>query len=151
MRSSSLVVLMLFTVCIGAALAQDLSPEQKSVWAREQAYCTYLQNNDLEGYMSLWDDNFVGWPIHDPAPVTKNDIRQEVATEMKAGDKVTCNPVLQKVNVMGDVAMTFYVFEVTTTRKDGTSRTRQPRITHTWRKNGNEWKIIGGMSAVEQR
>ena len=149
MRCSPVVITILFAVCVGAALAEDLSPEQKTVWAREQAYCTYLQNNDLEGYMSLWDDNFVGWPNHDPAPVTKDDIRQEVATEMKTGVKVTCDPVLKKVNVMGDVAMTFYVFDFTTTSKDGASRSQQPRITHTWRKSGNEWKIVGGMSAVE--
>ena len=138
-------------VIASSVYAQNLSPDQKAVWERELTYCRFLQNADLNGYMSLWDESFVGWPNHDPAPVTKSDIRQEVAAEIKAGDKVSCHPVLKRVNVLGDIAITFYVLELTTVKKDGKREEAKPRITHTWRKRNNEWKIVGGMSAAEPR
>ena len=142
------LIVSLLALC-SIASAQDLTSDQKAVWERELAYCRYLQNGDLDGYMSLWDEDFVGWPNHDAAPVTKADIRNEVAAEIKAGVKVTCNAVLRKVNVLGDIAATFYILELSTTKKDDTGESSKPRITHTWRKRNGEWKIVAGMSAAE--
>jgi ketosteroid isomerase-like protein len=150
LRTGLATLLLSVAALCGIASAQDLTPDQKGVWERELAYCRYLQNGDLDGYMSLWDEDFVGWPNHDPAPVTKADIRKEVATEIKSGVKVICNPVLRKVNVLGDIAATFYVLELSTTKKDGSAENSKPRITHTWRKRNGEWKIVAGMSAAEQ-
>ncbi|HZQ68332.1 MAG TPA: nuclear transport factor 2 family protein [Terriglobales bacterium] len=146
----ALLGLSMFLGCLPIAHAQELTPEQQAVWEREQAYCRHMQNNDLEGYMSLWDEQFAGWPQHDAAPVTKSDIRQEVANEIKAGEKQTCNSALKRVNVLGDVAATFYVLEIFTVHKDGSKLSSKYRITHTWRKSGKDWKIIAGMSSLER-
>jgi len=35
------------------------------------------------------------------------------------------------------------------TDKDGQGKTYNPRITHTWLKDGKDWHIIGGMSMPE--
>ena len=42
--------------------AQQLSTKQMEVWNEELNYFRYLQAKDLKSFMSLWDDNFVGWP-----------------------------------------------------------------------------------------
>ena len=49
--------------------AQRLSSQQDDVWKGEQNYFRYLQAKDLQGFMSLWDENFLGCgaPPHHPS------------------------------------------------------------------------------------
>jgi len=48
--------------------AQQLSPQQNEVWKGEQNYFRYLQAKDLKGFMSIGDDNFLGWPDYSEMP-----------------------------------------------------------------------------------
>ena len=49
----------------------------------------------------------------------------------------------------GDVAVTCYWIWYKWLDKDGKGAAHTLRITHTWPKNGNDWRIIGGMSMPE--
>jgi hypothetical protein len=63
---------------------QLLPPQQKEVWNGEQNYFQYLQAKDLKSFMSLWDDNFVGWPDYSDHPLRKPDIESGVAAEFQS-------------------------------------------------------------------
>src|SRR5271168_3538366 len=63
--------------------APQLLPEQMEVWNGEQNYFRYLQAKDLKSFMSLWDDNFVGWPDYREHPLRKADIESDVAEEFR--------------------------------------------------------------------
>src|ERR1700689_3112559 len=58
---------------------QPLWPQQKEVWNGEQNYFQYLQSKDLKSFMSLWEDNFLGWPDYSDHPLRKPDIESSVA------------------------------------------------------------------------
>jgi len=44
------------------AFELDLSEAEKEVWSMEETYWEFVKNRDLEGYRSLWHEDFVGWP-----------------------------------------------------------------------------------------
>ena len=122
--------------------AQQMSPKQLEVWNEEQNYFRYLQAKDLKSFMSLWDDNFVGWPDYSEHPLRKADIESGVAEELR-GAQPHAQPLLlpkpESIVVFGDVAVTYYFWP----EADGASSVKY-RVTHTWRKGPNGWRIIGG-------
>src|SRR5271170_557204 len=123
--------------------AQQMSPKQLEVWNEEQNYFRYLQAKDLKSFMSLWDDNFVGWPDYSEHPLRKADIESGVAEEFQAtptSAPPNFSPKPEAIAVFGDVAVTYYIWP----EADETSSLRY-RITHTWRKGPEGWRIISGM------
>jgi ketosteroid isomerase-like protein len=126
--------------------AQTLSPKQMEVWNEELNYFRYLQAKDLRSFMSLWDDNFVGWPDYSEHPLGKADIESGVAEEFR-GAQPHAQPIPlpepESIVVFGDVAVTYYFWP----EADGASANKY-RVTHTWRKGRKGWRIIGGMDCA---
>jgi ketosteroid isomerase-like protein len=90
---------------------QLLSPQKKEVWNGEQDYFRYLQAKDLKSFMSLWDDNFVGWPDYSDHPLRKPDIESGVAEEFQATPTLaspSSSPRPEAIAVFGDTAVTYY-------------------------------------------
>jgi Domain of unknown function (DUF4440) len=128
---------------------QALPREQKEVWNGEQNYFRYLQAKDLKSFISLWDDNFVGWPDYSEHPLRKPDIESRVAEEVQATPTSTRpNPMPkpEAIAVFGDAAVTYYFWP----EADETSPLKY-RITHTWRKGPEGWRIISGMDCEVRR
>lgn len=128
------------------------SPVQDEVWQRELQYWQYVQHNDIAGYMTLWHEDFLGYPGSDGV-VRKNRIadwinaihnKKDLSYEYKLEKKA--------VNAFGDVVVTFYD-ETDMWRNDKNEVVLQEtfKITHTWKKYGDKWLIIGGMSATKQK
>ena len=90
-------------------VAQRLSSQQEEVWKAEQNYFRYLQAKDLQGFMSLWDENFLGWPDYSDVPFGKKDIESGVAAEFQNVQQSARSlpaPKPEAVAVFGDVAVT---------------------------------------------
>jgi hypothetical protein len=128
---------------------QPLSPRQKEVWAGEQNYFQYLQAKDSKSFMSLWDDNFVGWPDYSDHPLRKPDIESSVAEELQptpTSGRPNFSPKPEAIAVFGDAAVTDYFWP----EPDETSPFKY-RITHTWRRGPEGWRIISGMACEVPR
>ena len=129
-------------VFLGATLAQETgwSQAQTEVWGREEAYWQSLKSRDKEAYLSLWDEAFLGWPSYAKSPVRKSTLRER---PLRAVDSYTFEQ--KSVQMFGETAMTFLQVRLkpSTSGKEGEI---VPRITHTWRKKGGEWRIVGGLS-----
>jgi hypothetical protein len=126
-----------------------LVPEQAEVWNEEQNFFRYLQAKDLQKYMSLWDERFVGWPDYHAYPVHKHDIAADVAEEFRSSQSTLppgTLPTPEAINVFGNVAVTYYVWP-----DPAKSSPFVYRITHTWLKGPNGWRIIGGLSCEVPR
>ncbi len=123
--------------------AQNLSPEQREVWSMEEAYWRYYNDGDVERYMTLWHDDFIGWPDGFDQPTRKDGIRQSFQRNVADGWTLTELRV-EGVQLFGGIAVTHYV--ASGGLRDG-SEAGTWKITHTWIRFGNRWQIIGGMSA----
>jgi hypothetical protein len=125
------------------------SAATQAVWALEHQYWQYVERNDLEGYRSLWDEKFLGWPQADRAPVHKDHITDWITSQTSKG--LTFKLVELKeaaIQENGDLVATGYWL---TSRWDSKTSVGEPgtiRVHHTWARRGNGWKIVSGMSAL---
>lgn len=122
----------------------------KSIWSREHVYWHYVESNDLKAYSDLWDKDFLGWPSVSPAPVHKDHITDWITSQTGKGlalKVVEFKPAA--IQVTGDVATTCYWITYRWQDKDGNGEAHTLRITHTWVRRKNTWRIISGMSMPE--
>lgn len=126
-----------------SGLARDPSADEEAVWQLEEAYFRYVQAGDVENYLTLWDDEFVGWPCGSEQPQGKETIADWVQEIRDQNLQVEYELQREAVRAFGDVVATQYGLLYS----DGTSEgsVDRTKITHTWRRSGETWKIITGM------
>lgn len=131
----------------------ELTPDEKAVWQLEEQYWVYVAKSDVDGYATLWDDRFVGWPSFSARPVGK-DVIGDWIRPLHADPEQKFEYALEQMAVrsFGDVVVAHYlVKEQWVSAKTGqVTRTESSRITHTWKRRGSGWVIIAGMSSRVQ-
>lgn len=121
------------------------------VWALEEAYWRYVREGDVERYLSLWHEDFIGWPC---TADSSHPVRKDAAAAWIQGirdQKLWLSVALQREGSQdfGGVVVVHYSTPVTTEYPDGriTGKEQLYKFTHTWMKVGQGWQIIGGMCA----
>ena len=117
------------------------------VWQMEENYWKYVKSNDLKSYLTLWDDNFIGYPTNNM--ITSKDHITDWITEMYKDKSTKFNFELTRKteNVFGDIVIVLYDVTQTSTNAKNEMEKTTFKITHTWLKSGSGWLIIGGMGA----
>ncbi len=125
-----------------------LSTSEQAVWEQEENYWRLLKADNRQGYLNLWDDRFVGWPLFENTPIHKDKITNFMS-DIKVLD-YKLEPL--SVEEFGaDFVITFYRANVRSAgRSKGNESTRVSRLTHTWMRQKNGWRIICEMSAEDQ-
>ncbi|PYT96276.1 MAG: hypothetical protein DMG38_24555 [Acidobacteria bacterium] len=147
------VAAVFFSLFAGAGLVRlEPSPESAAaqVWSGEEAYWGYVQAHNVEHFVALWSDNFVGWPMVKDHPIHK----EEVVSDFKSGNSPLSRVVAyelqrESVEMHGSIGITFYRATTHYRNADGSESTTTRRLSHTWMKNGQVWQIVAGMSAAE--
>ncbi len=126
------------------------SESEQTVWTLEQFYWFQVQHNDLAGYLGLWHKDFLGWPSVSAKPVHKDHITDWITSQTSKGLKFhTAGLLPAGIQITGDIAVTCYWMTFEWQDKDGKGTRQNLRVTHTWVKEGKDWRIIGGMSMPE--
>lgn len=126
------------------------SEDEQTLWKFEHGYWSYVQDNDLHGYLALWHKSFLGWPSSNATPVHKDHITDWITTQTSQGlafRLVEFKPAA--IQVTGDVAVTCYWITYKWVNKSGEGETHTRRVTHTLLRDGKDWHILGGMSTME--
>lgn len=124
--------------------AQQIKNE---IWQLEENYWKYVKEKDYQSYITLWDDNFLGYPsnntIGDKAHIT------DWMKEMYQQPGIFNYTLTRKVeNLFGYIAIVFYdVSHNFTNDKNEVLKSGSFKIIHTWKKTEKGWLIIGGMGA----
>ncbi len=130
--------------------SDQASDNEQAVWHLEHAYWGYVQANNLSAYSDLWHKDFLGWPAQSAAPVRKDHITDWITSQTAKGltfKSIEFKPA--RIQVTGNVAVACYWITFKWLDKDGIGAAHTLRITHTWLKDGKDWRIIGGMSMPE--
>lgn len=119
---------------------------ENEVWQMEQQYWKYVENDDTVSYKTLWHENFIGYPRNDVAD--KSHIAGWITDFVKDKNRKYSFELHKKaVNAIDDVVMTFYDVDKIITDNENKLISKETRkITHTWKKYGKTWLIIGGMA-----
>lgn len=147
----TLVALFLLFSGFEPATAQGLpARESKSVsqvWGREDDYWRFVAAGDVERYVALWHDKFIGWPCGQDHPRRKASIGAWVQEIRDKHIQVAVNLTREGAEDFGNVVVVHYRFTRVDTFPDGTveGKGKESKITHTWMRVGRSWLIIGGM------
>lgn len=143
---------LLATIASTAAVAIELDDRQEAVWQLEEAYWRYVSSGNVEAYVALWHDDFVGWPCFSWTPTRKVNIGSWVEEIRDNNWTLTYELRPEAVQLFGDVAVVHYAAEYVYGYPDGTSKGKGEwrKFTHTWMKVGESWQIIGGMCAGQE-
>jgi ketosteroid isomerase-like protein len=148
MLSIAFIVSLVYT----STSAQSSDHIRDEVWKRELQYWQFVKNNDTASYRTLWHDDFIGYP--DTEILTgKNKIAKWISDAHNTKGR-RYDFLLDKklVNPFGDVVITFYdETDIWRNDKNEVISEEVYKITHTWKKFGDTWLIIGGMSALKRK
>ena len=147
------LALLLSISAASSGRAQQVSPSAgggagvDAVWALEEQYWRFVQAGDVDGYRTLWDDGFRGWPCWAAQPATKAIIGDWVRDIRDKKVKFTYSLTREGAADFGDIVVVFYQTPMLYEYPDGRveNRDRVFKFTHTWRKAGTAWQIIAGM------
>ncbi len=137
-------------VSSGETVQSQASNTEQTLWNLEHAYWDYVQDNNLAAYLGLWHKDFLGWPSVNAAPVGKDHITDWITSQTAKGlafKSIEFKPA--RIQITGDVAEACYWITYKWLDKDGNGAAHTLRITHTWLKDGKDWRILGGMSMPE--
>jgi len=130
--------------------AEQVSNIEQTIWNLEHSYWQYVQDNNLAAYAGLWHKNFVGWPVMSAAPVGNEHITDWITSQTAKGLTFKSGEFKPaRIQVTGDIAAAYYRITFRWLDKDGHGDAHTLRITHTWLRDGKDWKILAGMSMPE--
>lgn len=138
------VVLMAFAA---PAFAQEMDSAQKEVWQMEETYWRDIKAGDEAHYLTLWHENFLGWPYYQPGPVDRTELAKGIHKKFTGTRTLEYEISSKSVHVTGNVGVALYAVKSIYADREGKKQTDHLRITHTWLKTDSGWKILGGMSA----
>lgn len=152
-RSMSVIavcILALSSLVISIPASAQQTASEKEVWNLEHAYWSYVKANDLKSYRTLWNVNFLGWPMSSPSPARKNQITGWITSETDKGLRLkSCTLKFAASQSFGNIVVDHYWATTVWTGKNGDLPPETSRLMHTWMRVGSAWQIIDGMSAPE--
>ena len=119
---------------------------EKEIWALEEAYFANLYKADYDAVLALVHSQFLGWPGTVPQPIDKDGSARFMKKLIPESTSCTFKIERGGIRVLGEVALTQYIIHVNCTDTAAVTKTQSSRITHAWVKEGNRWKLLGGMS-----
>jgi hypothetical protein len=136
---------------MGTEEADQPSAAVLAVWEMEDAYWRYVQGGDVDRYLTLWHEDFIGWPCAFGAlhPVGKDSIGSWVERIRDEELKFTYKIRREAGQDFGAVVAVHYSTPMIYEYPDGrvTGKDQLYKFTHTWLWNGTGWQIISGMCA----
>ena len=133
--------------------AEERSTDENAVWQLEEDYWRYVSTGNVDAYVQLWHDDFVGWPCFAWTPAGKADIGSWVRDIRDNHWKLSYELKPLAVQDFGhDVVVVHYAAEYVYDYGDGTRSGAGlwRKFTHTWMRVGKGWQIIGGMCAAQE-
>ena len=121
------------------------TPAESQIWALEQAYWEFNRDAKHEQIIAAWHDKFLGWPDGEPRPIDKEEGTRYVRENYAEPASYAFEIERAGIRILGNVAVNHYAVHLKW--KDG--KKRSMRITHTWVREENGWKVLGGMSTSQ--
>ena len=140
----TLVMLAVLAVTASASLfAQEWSAAQKEVWKNVETYWALDAAGNLDGFMSYFHENYIGWEIGQPMPGNKATVRKFIDHEYKTEKTILYNITPVTINVVGNVAIANYYYSRIVKDSDGKEQSRSGRWADVLMKQGDKWVLIG--------
>lgn len=125
-------------------VAQQWSDVQREVWAGVEKYWEVSSQNDAQGFLSYFDESYIGWSYQTKVPQNKANTAKWIANDFKNNMTVlyTLTPVT--IWVKGNFAFVNYFYsELDKNNKTGKVETASGHWTDILMKKNGRWVLIG--------
>jgi hypothetical protein len=124
--------------------AQPTSQALTAAWAGEDRYWATNLAGDVANYLTLFDEQFTGWPCSSVRPSNKADLRAQ-GSGLLAPAKLSVSLEDKAAGGAEDSVVVYYRARISQRAADGNTVTVLRDFTHTWIRRSEGWRIIGGM------
>jgi ketosteroid isomerase-like protein len=132
------------------AVENSVSSEvEQEIWALEETYLTAFENANHDVIASMLHADFLGWPRESARPSEKSDVARFLKEYFPKPLTLSFELERAGIRVSGDVVITHYLVMIRGKDEAGAGQVQKVRMTHTWIKEGDDWKILGGMSCTQ--
>ncbi len=155
MKNKPLLLIIVLAVIFSSyslaySAASDLDNKKNTVeeeiWALEEAYFANLYKADYEKLLTLVHNQFLGWPSTVSQPIDKEGSARFMKQLISKPTSCTFKIKREGIRVIGEVVLTQYIINVNCNETAAGAKIQSSRITHTWIKENDHWKLLGGMS-----
>ena len=143
MRGLILALLAALILPAGAK-AQQLTPEQQEVWDVVQSCWDSAMQDDVEGLLGCFHEDYTFWWAEDVLPFGKEFVERIVPINLPAEDLAVIDIRPAQVVVKGDVAITHWGVRTFARTADGVLEPTVERISMTLIREGGRWSYLGG-------
>ena len=143
-----LIIYLLFPLFLFLHLyAQDKEKVEEKIWSLEEEYISYFKEAKHSAILSFYHSQFLGWPDSDLHPADKERAANYLEEKYPEPIQVVFEIKREGIRILNNIAITHYLLNSSWVNDEGVKQTSESRMTHTWIKDGSEWKIFGGMSS----
>ena len=121
--------------------------EEEKLWSLEEDYISYFKEANHNAILSYYHSQFLGWPDSELHPVDKEGSAKYLEEKYPEPTQVDFEIKREGIRILDNIAITHYLLIFSWINDEGVKQTSESRMTHTWIKEGSEWKILGGMSS----
>jgi ketosteroid isomerase-like protein len=143
MKSIIACALLCLNSLAGSVHAQEWNAAQKEVWENIEAFWARDAAGDVEGYLSYFHEDYVGWNLNDPLPTDKARSRKHYEHSSKREKTVFYDIQPVAINIFDDVAIVHYYYSYVFKDSEGKEHDRSGRWADIWMKQGDRWALIG--------
>jgi hypothetical protein len=143
-----LIIYLLFPLFLFLHLyAQDKEKVEEKIWSLEEEYISYFKEANHSAILSFYHSQFLGWPDSELCPADKQRAARYLVEKYPEPIQVVFEIRKEGIRILNNIAITHYLLNSSWFNDEGVRQTSESRMTHTWIKEGSEWKILGGMSS----
>ena len=143
LTKSILIVLCITLLSSAQLFGQEWSEEQKEVWKNVETYNHLYVKGDLEGFMSYFHDDFIGWSNQNALPQNKAKVRKIMVHEYKTTKTLISDIQPVAIKIHDNVAIVQYYYSLVLQDAEGKEKNDNGRWTDILMKQGDKWVMIG--------
>ncbi len=128
----------------GSSFAQQWSDAQKDVWSGVEKYWQASSSGDAAGFMSYFDDSYMGWSNQTRVPMSKANTAKWITQDVKNSTTLVYSITPLSIWVKGDFAYVHYTYEELSKNTETNKTTpRAGTWTDILMKENGKWMLIG--------
>ena len=150
MRARDMSIIIAF-IALASSNVSCSSPQtnknaEQEIWELEEIYSANQMDANHAGILSIYHKDFIGWPDTEPKPARKSDMPEYLRRTNPKPTSGESEIERNGIQVVNDVAIDHCTSHLSYVNDEGEVIKQSVRVTHTWLREGDQWKILGGMS-----
>ncbi len=119
---------------------------ENDIWALEESWYSHHRDGSPDLAYALVHDDFRGWPTIASPGINKAGLIAVISEEDKNVASSEFELTQHAIQVVGSTAINHYTVEFAGKFRDGSEFNECLNVTHTWIREGTQWKLISGMA-----